>query len=198
MFPVQSTEAPIMITPGRSAPAPRSGHSQAGAAAPAATANGPRRWEEDATAPLASLDVRRVMTAAEREVLRPVWQACGDRIIDCRNLDDPAFQAAHAAYASLRTDFSRAGSYCIRHDGAGGFTLIHRTRALLGMGPLVATPITRDADGWRLHVRDDARPHWSPLQQTTFATLDALKAALPSGMREVRSMSVADLEVTRL
>ena len=104
---------------------------------------------------------------------------------------------AHIAYSQLCT----AGSFCVRHDGAGGFVLVHRPRPAAGAGalvPLVRTPLEVSAQGWRLHVAETARSAWDGLRDVHFSSLDALKAALPPGMKEVTGASLCDIEATHL
>lgn len=116
-----------------------------------------------------------------------------DRVFDVR----PDQAQAHRAYSQL----CKPGSYCVRRDGVGGFVLVHRPRAAAGsvaLVPLVRTPLEFSAQGWRLQVPDTARSAWDGVRNVHFASLDALKAALPRGMEEVAGASLGEIEATHL
>lgn len=116
-----------------------------------------------------------------------------ERIFDVR----PDQAQAHLAYSQLCTP----GRFCVRHDGAGGIVMVHRPRPAAGAGalvPLVRTPLEFSAEGWRLHVPETARPAWNGVRDVHFSSLDALKAALPPGMKEVTGASLGDIKATHL
>ncbi|MBD8637359.1 hypothetical protein [Stenotrophomonas sp. CFBP 13725] len=116
-----------------------------------------------------------------------------ERIIAVR----PDQAEAHLTYRQL----CEPGSFCVRRDEAGSFVLVHRPRPAAGAGalvPLVRTPLEFSAQGWRLHVPETARPAWNGVRDVHFSSLDALKAALPPGMKEVTGASLCDIEATHL
>lgn len=104
---------------------------------------------------------------------------------------------AHALYRTLSQELREPGRYCIRRLDDGHFMLVHRPRGLLSP-PLKGTAIEFSAKGWRLAVPEQARAAWNPLRLCHFRTLDALKAALPRGMKEGAGISVGQIESTHL
>lgn len=97
----------------------------------------------------------------------------------------------HAAYRVLCTQFVRPGDFAIRHAEQGDFMLVHRSQRT---PQLVRTALEHSARGWHLDVADTANSGWNGVRGRHFATLDALKAALPPGMHEVTGASLHDLE----
>ncbi|MBJ7516558.1 MAG: hypothetical protein JHC82_10105 [Stenotrophomonas sp.] len=144
--------------------------------------------------------INELMTAQERGVIASDYARYGsalnnpERIVNI----DPDQAKAHVSYRALCTQFQRPGDFCIRHAEDGEFILVHRSRSALSTAQLVRTPLELSANGWQLHVADTASPVWSGVRGRHFQTLEALKDALPPGMREVQEMSVGDLDVSHL
>lgn len=106
---------------------------------------------------------------------------------------DPA--QVHAAYRVLCTQFVRPGDFAIRHAEQGDFMLLHRSRRT---PQLLRSALEYSAKGWQLEVAGGPRDAWAGVRGRHFATLDALKAALPAGMHEIAAASLGEFEITHL
>lgn len=137
--------------------------------------------------------IAHVLAAAERAVIKDDYS----RHRGYLNKPDYVFNidackaTAHVAYRVLCTEFERPGRYAIRHAEQGAFMLVHRSQRT---PQLVRTALKHSARGWHLDVADTANSGWNGVRGRHFATLDALKAALPPGMHEVTGASLHDLQ----
>jgi len=140
-----------------------------------------------------------LLTHAERSTLYLDYAVHSSALADPERIFyvRPDQAEAHLTYRQL----CEPGSFCVRHDGVGGFVLVHRPRASAVTGalvPLVRTPLEFSAQGWCVQVSETARSAWDGLRDVHFSSLDALKAALPPGMKEVTGASFGDIEATHL
>jgi hypothetical protein len=133
-----------------------------------------------------------VMTKKERDFIQRDYGMHGSRL----NRQDLVVRAspeqadAHVFYRALCTMFESPGRFCIRHSDDGGFALVHRSQSGQDGPQLVRTPLHFSAKGWELRVARTARKEWDGVRDRYFPMLDALKAALPGGMKEVEAVSV--------
>lgn len=144
--------------------------------------------------------ITEVLTAQERGVIASDHARYGNALNDPERIVniDPEQAKAHVSYRALCTQFQRPGSFCVRHAEGGDLILVHRSRSALSPAQLVRTPLQLSATGWQLQVADNASPAWSAVRGRHFQTLQALKAALPPGMREVHAISVGDPDISHL
>lgn len=144
--------------------------------------------------------INELMSAQECGVIASDYARYGSALNNPERIVNigPDQAKAHVSYRALCTQFQRPGNFCIRHAEEGELTLVHRSRSAPSTAQLVRTALEHSASGWRLHVAEDARSAWDGVRGRHFETLDALKAALPTGMHEVADASLRDLEITHL
>lgn len=201
--PVNHSPATIPVTTRSSASVPAQGSTLPAGAVPVEVRNAPVPDEVTLKAgmpcygALAPLGIDNLLSAHERAVIDSDY----DRYRGYLNNPDWVVNfdverlRIHEAYRVLCTQFEQPGRYAIRQAEQGAFMLVHRSQRT---PQLVRTALEHSARGWRLHVAEDARSAWDGVRGSHFETLDALKAALPTGMHEVADASLRDLDINPL
>lgn len=102
---------------------------------------------------------------------------------------DAGAQTREDISRTLDQQLSRHGNYCIMPSDVGEQVLLYR--ASRGVRPgLKFKALHRSEAGWSLEAPEGAKGEWDRVGRRAFASLEALKSALPSGMVEVRSISM--------